>query len=94
MSNNSKSVLFLANPSFDLNSLKRMLFTAGELCRSRSSAFSLAKKWRQDFPLAFVRVLKVDDSYFVITDEEQYNDYWEFRKIAMRNERRLKNETL
>lgn len=94
MSDKSKLILYVTDPSFDLKSLKRMLFMAGELSRTRTSAFALAKKWRSDFPLAFVRVLKVDDSYFVITDEEQYNDYWEFRKIAMRNERKKKNETL
>lgn len=61
---------------------------------SRTAAYGLAKNHRRFRPSEFVRVLKVDDDYFVITSEEEYNHYWELRKIAMRNERKKKNETL
>ena len=84
----------MANPSFDSESLKRHLILSGELAGARSYAFSKAKEWRNDCPLAFVRVLKVSDVYFIITNEKDYKIYWEARKLALRNERKLKNETL
>lgn len=86
----------LNNFSFiDFDFLKRYII--GEsviLPLSRTAAFGIAKNYRLARPSQFVRVLKVDDDYFVITSEEDYNHYWELRKIAMRNERKKKNETL
>ena len=84
----------MANPSFESLSLSSYLICSGELMRSRTYAYALAKQWRNDCPLAFVRVLKVLDYYFVITNEDNYKIYWEARKLALRNERKKKNETL
>ncbi len=84
----------MADSSFDLQSLKRFLICSGELVRTRTYAYSYAKQWRNEFPLAFVRVLKVLDCYFVIISKDDYSLYWEARKLAMRNERKMKNETL
>lgn len=88
---------FLLNnfPFIDFEFLKRYII--GEsvilpLCRT--AAYGIAKNYRLARPSEFVRVLKVDDDYFVITSEEDYNHYWNLRKIAMRNERKKKNETL
>ncbi len=82
----------MANPSFDLQSLKRFLICSGELVRTRTYAYSFAKQIRNEFPSAFVRVLKVLDCYFVIINKGDYSLFWEARKLAMRNERRMKNE--
>ncbi len=84
----------MANPSFDSESLKRYLFLSGELYGARTYAFSKAKECRNECPLAFVRVLKVSDVYFIIINEKDYKIYWEARKLALRNERKMKNETL
>ena len=84
----------MSEPTFDCESLKSFLICSGELAGARTYAFSKAKEWRNDCPLAFVRVLKVSDVYFIITDENDYKIYWEARKLAMRNERKMKNETL
>ena len=59
-----------------------------------TAAFAFAKEFRCNFPLAFARVLKVDDSYFIIGDEDAYKFIWEARKIALRFERKKKNEAL
>lgn len=84
----------MANPSFDSLSLSSYLICSGELLGSRTYAYALAKQWRNDCPSAFVRVLKVLDYYFVITNADDYKIYWEARKLALRNERKKKNETL
>ena len=83
----------MANPSFDSLSLASYLICSGELVHSRTYAYDLAKRWRNDC-FAFVRVLKVLDYYFVIINEDDYKIYWEARKLALRNERKKKNETL
>lgn len=84
----------MANPSFDSLSLASYLISYGEFVYSRTFAYSYAKRLRSDFPLCFVRVLKVLDCYFVITNKDDYKIYWEARKLALRNERKKKNETL
>lgn len=84
----------MADPSFDSESLKRYLIWSGELVCTRTYAYSYAKQWRNEFPLAFVRVLKVSDAYFVIISKDAYALYWEARKFAMRNERKMLNETV
>ncbi len=94
---NNKLGNFLLNnfSSIDFEFLKRYII--GEsviLPLSRTAAYGFAKNYRRVRPSEFVRVLKVDDDYFVITSEEDYNHYWELRKIATRNERKKKNETL
>lgn len=94
MENNSKPVFYITHPNFGLKDLSCILFQNRIFPHSRTTAYSIAKKFRQALPSAFVRVLKIDDSFYVIIDEELYKDFWEFRKIAMRNERRMKNETL
>ncbi len=94
MKNRSELILFVTKPSFDLKSLENMLYKGGHCPYTRSCVYPFAKQLRSQYPDYFIRVLKVLDSYFIITDEEEYKDYWEFRKIAMRNERKKKNETL
>ncbi len=94
MNNELKSFLSAYNGFFDLKDLKLYIVKEGGIPRSRTSAFAYAKELRCNFPLAFARVLKVDDSYFIIGDEDAYNFLWEARKIAIRNERKKKNETL
>lgn len=84
----------VSNPSFDSDSLKRYLLLSGELYGTRSYAFAQAKVWRNVYPLAFARVLKVSDLYFIITNENHYNIYLQARKLALRNERKIKNEAL
>ncbi len=88
----AKSIVYLTYSTFDLNDLKRMIIMNGVIPRTRSAAYAKAKEYRSLH--CFVRVLKVDDSYFIISDKEDYADFWEFRKIAMRNERKKNNETL
>ena len=82
----------MANPFFDSQSLKSYLICFGELALSRTSAYCYAKQWRNESSLAFARVLKVSDAYFVIFNKNNYALYWEARKLAMRNERNMKNE--
>lgn len=77
---------------FESIDLKQYIIKEGGIPRSRTAAFAYAKELRRNFPLAFARVLKVDDSYFIIGDEDAYKFLWEARKIALRNERRIKNE--
>lgn len=89
-----KSFLSTYNGFFDSKDLKRYILREGGIPRSRTAAFDFAKQLRCNFSLSFARVLKVDDSYFIIGDEDTYKFLWEARKIAFRNERRLKNETL
>ncbi len=83
-----------SEPSFDLPIIRYYLLHALHVPRSRSSAFALAKKYRFEYPDMFVRTLKVGKDYFTFLDEDEYNIFWEARKIALRNERRMKNETL
>ena len=92
MNSELKSFLSSYNGYFDLNDLKLYVLKEGGIPRSRTAAFAYAKELRCNFPLAFARVLKVDDSYFIIGDEDAYKFLWEARKIALRNERRIKNE--
>lgn len=94
MNNELQSFLSTYNGYFDLKDLKRYILKEGGIPRSRTAAFSFAKELRCNFPLAFARVLKVDDSYFIIGDEDVYNFLWEARKIAFRNERRIKYEVV
>lgn len=94
MDNELKLFLSTHNACFDLNDLKRYILKEGGIPRSRTAAFAFAKELRCNFPLAFARVLKVDDCYFIIGDEDAYKFLWEARKIAFRNERRIKNETV
>ena len=94
MNNELQSFLSTYNGYFDLKDLKRYILKEGGIPRSRTAAFAFAKELRCNFPLAFARVLKVDDSYFIIGDEDAYIFLWEARKIAVRNERRIKNEVV
>ena len=92
MVNELKSFLLTNNGVFDSKDLKQYIVKEGGIPRSRTAAFAYAKELRCNFPLAFARVLKVDDFYFIIGDEDAYNFLWEARKIAIRNERKKKNE--
>lgn len=92
MNTELQSFLSTYNGYYDSKDLKLYILKEGAIPRSRTSAFAFARELRHNFPLAFARVLKVDDSYFIIGDEDAYNFLWEARKIALRNERRLKNE--
>lgn len=94
MDNELKCFLLSNNGVFNSNDLKQYILKEGGIPRSRTAAFAFAKDLRCNFPLAFARVLKVDDSYFIIGDEDAFKFLWEARKIASRNERRLKNETV
>ena len=94
--NNKLGNFLLNNYSFiDFEFLKRYIISESVILPlSRTAAYCIAKNHRLARPSEFVRVLKVDDDYFVITSEDDYNHFWELRKIAMRNERKKKNETL
>lgn len=92
MNSELKSFLSSNNGFFDSKDLKRYILKEGGIPRSRSAAFAYARELRHNFSLAFARVLKVDDSFFIIGDEDAYKFLWEARKIALRNERRIKNE--
>lgn len=94
MNNELNSFLLTNNGIFDSKDLKEYIIKEGGIPRSRTAAFAYAKELRCNFPLVFARVLKVDDSYFIIGDEDAYKFLWEARKIALRNERKKKNETL
>lgn len=94
MDNELQSFLLTNNGVFYPKDLKEYLIKEGGIPRSRTAAFAFAKELRCNFPLAFARVLKVDDSYFIIGDEDAFKFVWEARKIAFRNERRIKNETV
>ncbi len=94
MDNELKSFLLSNNGVFDLNDLKHYIVKEGGIPRTRTASFAYAKELRNNFSLAFARVLKVHDSYFIIGDEDAYKFLWEARKIALRNERKKKNETL
>ena len=94
MDNELKLFLSTYNGYFYLNDLKLYILKEGGIPRSRTAAFAYAKELRCNFPFAFALVLKVDDSYFIIGDEDAYNFLWEARKIALRNERKKNNETL
>lgn len=94
MDNEFKLFLSSNNGVFVLKDLYQYIVKEGGIPRSRTSAFAFAKELRCNFPFAFARVLKVDDSYFIIGDEDVYKFLWEARKIALRNERRIKSETV
>lgn len=94
MENKSEFFALMSSSIFDLKSLESILYKNGYLPYTRSCAYPFAKRLRKQYPNVFIRVLKVDGSYFIITDEDEYKDYWEFRKIALRNERKKNNETL
>lgn len=94
MDNELKSFLSSNNGLFDSKDLMQYILKEGGIPRSRSASFAFAKELRKNFPLAFARVLKVSDSYFIVADEDTYKFLWEARKIALRNERRIKNETV
>ena len=87
-----KFFLSTNNGVFDSKDLKCYILKEGGIPRSRTAAFAYAKELRCNFPSAFARVLKIDDSYFIIGDEDAYKFLWEARKIALRNERKKKNE--
>ena len=88
------SSLLMNYSSIDFDFLKRLIRDSCLFPHSRTSAYLIAKKYRQTYPSAFVRVFKLDDDYFIIIDKDDYYYYWELRKIAMRNERKKKNETI
>ena len=94
MLNKSGSFLLMNYPFIDFDFLKRHIMAARIFPHARTSAYAIAKKYRQARPSAFCRVFKVVDDYFVVTDKDDYEYYWALRKIAMRNERKKKNETL
>ena len=94
MLNKPGSFLLMNYPFIDFDFLKRHIMAARIFPYARTSAYAIAKKHRQAHPSAFCRILKVDDDYFVISDKDDYDYYWELRKIASRNERKKKNETL
>ncbi len=94
MLNKTGSFLLMNYPFIDFDFLKRHIMASRIFPHARTSAYSIAKKYRQALPSAFVRVLKVEDDYFVISDKDDYEYYWELRKIATRNERKKKYETL
>lgn len=85
-----------SEPAFDLNIVRYYLghsfWCFGPF--SRTDAFARAKKQRSDYPDLFVRTLKLGNDYFNIHDRELYDIFWTARKIASRNERRMKNEAL
>ena len=83
----------MSEPTFDTNALRRYLISHAELAYSRTVAYSRAKDFRTRYPVCFARVLKVGNVYFVITNQNDYMIFWEARKIALRNERSMKNET-
>lgn len=82
----------MAEPDFSLLSFERFLYNKGYMAYTRTYAYSFAKDLRSKYPLCFIRVLKVGRIYFVITNEDEYKLFWDVRKVAMRNERRMKNE--
>lgn len=92
MDSELKSFLLTHNGFFDSKDLKLYILKEGGIPRSRTAAFAYAKELRCNFSFTFARVLKVGDSYFIIVDEDAYKFLWEARKIALRNERRIKNE--
>ncbi len=84
----------MSEPTFDSIALRRYLISHAELAYTRTVAYARAKDFRTRYPSCFVRVLKVGNVHFVITNQNDYMIYWEARKIALRNERRMKNETV
>lgn len=82
----------MSESTFDSNALRRYLISHAELAYTRTVAYARAKEFRTLYPACFVRVLKVGNVYFVITNQNDYMIYWEARKLALRNERRMKNE--
>lgn len=67
--------------------LRDQLFRQGELCRTRSYAYSLARDYRSHG--LFARVILISDLYFVITNVDDYNELWEMRKACRAYERSL-----
>lgn len=70
------------------NDLRDQLIRQGELCKTRSFAYSLAREYRSHG--LFARVILISNLYFVITNEDDYNDLWEIRKACRAYERSLK----
>lgn len=68
--------------------LCNQLFRQGEICRARSYAYSFARELRSHGH--FARVILISDLYFVITNEDDYNELWEMRKACRAYERSLK----
>lgn len=54
------------------------LLSKGEICRTRTSAYSFAKELRSAG--LFARVFLLHGLYFVITNEDFYKELWELRK--------------
>lgn len=68
--------------------LRDQLLSQGEFCRSRSSAYAFARDLRSHGH--FARVILISDLYFVIANEDDYNELWELRKSCRAYERSLK----
>lgn len=68
--------------------LCNQLFKQGEVCGSRSHAYSFARELRSAGHYA--RVILLSSLYFVITNEDDYNELWEMRKACRAYERSLK----
>lgn len=56
------------------------LISQGEVCRTRSYAYSFAKELRSSG--YFARVIQLHGLYFVIINEDEYNELWELRKAC------------
>lgn len=68
--------------------LRDQLFRQGEICFSRSHAYAFARDLRSRGH--FARVILISDLYFVITNEDDYNELWDLRKSCRVYERSLK----
>lgn len=68
--------------------LVNQLWRQGEICRGRSHAYAFARDMRSHGH--FARVLLLSGLYFVITNEDDYNELWELRKSCRVFERSLK----
>lgn len=67
--------------------LANQLWRQGEVCHGRSHAYSFAKELRSHGH--FARVLLLSGLYFVITDEQYYNELWEMRKSCRHFEKEI-----
>lgn len=63
------------------------LISQGQLCFTRSHAYTFAKELRSSGH--FARVILLHGLYFVITNVDDYNDLWELRKSCRTYERSL-----
>lgn len=68
--------------------LRDQLIRQGELCKTRSSAYAFARDLRSHGH--FARVILIFGLYFVITNEDDYNELWDLRKSCRAYERSLK----